>query len=173
MSAANATAQPVLARRGLAFAATSLVLGLSACVSHYQPRPGAPTATLVIDSNSAGFVQAFRSEACDKPEAGSRISFLHPTAGDRLRGTAKPIEADRPLILSVYSNSPHEGQMASCGVTARFTPQAGQQYVLMYRVSHESRQCTLNLLRHTSDGALEAEPGLTQLPNVCRNSIDG
>jgi hypothetical protein len=147
--------------------------GLTGCVSVYKPAAGQPTATLVIDSNKTGFVQAFQSEACDKADAGSRISFLHPSAGDRLRGTAKPIEAGKPLILSMDMNSREEQEMVSCNITGRFTPEAGGVYHLFFRYDPQDRTCNMGVLRRSALGSVEPEPSFKVLPVKCHNSMDG
>jgi hypothetical protein len=151
----------------------TLTLSLAGCVSMYKPTSGGPTATLVIDSNQPGFVQAFKSEACDKAEAGSRISFLHPSAGDALRGTARPIEAGKPLILSMDMNSQLDGERVSCNLTGRFTPQPDDTYILFFRYNASARTCTLDMMRRSSLGSTEPEPGFTLLPVKCHNSVDG
>jgi acyl-coenzyme A thioesterase PaaI-like protein len=148
-------------------------VGLTACVSIYKPAAGSPTATLVIDSNKPGFVQAFKSEACDKADAGSRISFLHPSAGDRLRGAAKPIEAGKPLILSMDMNSREEQDMVSCNITGRFTPLAGGVYHLFFRYDPQDRTCSMSILRRSELGSVEPEPSFKSLPVKCHNSLDG
>jgi hypothetical protein len=151
----------------------TLMLGLAGCVSMYKPASGSPTATLVIDSNQPGFVQAFKSASCDKADAGSRISFLHPSAGDALRGTAKPIEAGTPLILSMDMNSRLDGEMVSCNLTGRFTPEPERTYILFFRYNPSARTCTLDMMRRSSLGSTEPEPGFTLLPVKCHTSVDG
>jgi hypothetical protein len=150
-----------------------LTLTMSGCVSLYQPAAGQPTATLVIDSNKPGILQAFQNEACTPADAGSRISFLHPSEGDALRGTAKPVEAGKPLILSMQMNTPQDGQMVSCALTGRFTPAADRVYILFFRYNPTTHACTLNLMRRSSLGSTEAEPDFTLLPARCPNRVNG
>ncbi len=160
--------------RALALTMTlALTWPLSGCVSRYTPTAGQPTATLVIDSNQPGVVQALRHEACAPADAGSRIALLHPTEGDALRGTAKPVEADKPLILSMQMNTSQDGQMVTCSQTGRFTPAADRVYILFFRYNAGTRTCTLNLMRRSSLGSTEAEPGFTLLPAPCPHSAKG
>jgi hypothetical protein len=153
--------------------ALALTLTLSGCESLYKPAAGQPTATLVIDSNKPGIVQAFQNEACAPADAGSRIALLHPSEGDALRGTAKPVEAGKPLILSMQMNTLQDGQMVSCTPTGRFTPAADRVYILFFRYNPNTRACTLNLMRRSSLGSTEAEPDFTLLPATCPHSVKG
>lgn len=162
-----------LTRRRLAPAALAraltgaLVTGLGACTSLHTPPPGSPTATLVLDSNQRVVVQAFANETCAPSPAGTRMALLHPTEGERLRGTAKPVAAGATLVVSVQT-LPGDGVPApACQATARFLPAAQATYILTFRHDPEANSCQLVLLKRGEFGSVEPEPSFQVLPQHC------
>jgi hypothetical protein len=144
-----------------------LSMGLSACTSLHTPPTGSPTATLVLDSNQRAVVQSFADAACAPAPAGTRIALLHPTEGEPLRGTAKPVAAGASMVVSVQTLPGNGVPAPACTVTTRFTPAAQATYILTFRHDPEANSCQGVLLKRGEFGSVEPEPSFQVLSGPC------
>jgi hypothetical protein len=143
------------------------LMALPACTSLHTPPTGGPIATLVLDSNQRVVVQAYANEACAPSPAGTRIALLHPTEGERLRGTAKQVAAGAPMVVSVQTLPGDGVPVPACQVTARFTPVAQASYILTFRHDPEANSCQVVVLRRGEYGSVEPEPSFQALSGHC------
>jgi hypothetical protein len=154
-------------RLGGRWGAGAALLALGGCTSLHTPPAGSPTATLVFDSNQRVVVQAFADDTCAPSPAGTRIALLHPTEGEPLRGTAKPVAAGAPMVVSVQT-LPGDGVPApACLVSVRFTPVMQGSYILTFRHDPAANSCQVVLLKRGEYGSVEAEPSFQVLKARC------
>lgn len=155
------------------------VAGLAGCSTPYVPEPDRPTAMLRFRSDDPNVTQLMAIDVRPCP-AQVRMRLIAQTwsvgPGSEGEQSLLPmygsspnpeplirerlIAAGQPLLLHAFAQKLNDGFSGSyqCGVGVAFTPEADQQYELMF--SNLGRRCTVHVQRILAgpEGGLLREP---------------
>jgi hypothetical protein len=161
-----------------------LVMLLPGCAatlnSKYKPKPAVPTAMvrLVAETNSTGTMgrhyNFFLSE--DNSCAAGPMTSLGGKliAEDRQVLPSTAIPAGQPITLVVQYREGRVGQMRSCGNVARFAPEEGHSYDVLFHVTSQGERCNISVqdaqlapvsLQPSGDCYAQMGPGKSPIPN--------
>ncbi|MEY4765295.1 MAG: hypothetical protein RI907_1968 [Pseudomonadota bacterium] len=141
-----------------------LACGLSGTL-HAQESLDAPApdqARLILDSN--GPARVYWSAQPDCSEQSQPLVRLHPTEGERLRGSAKNVRPAPSAWLRFRTQRP-DG-LANCDLGGSLKVEGGRNYIAMFRADGEANECMLQVMQQMPDGSIELAPGF-QAFQVC------
>lgn len=123
-----------------------LALGLASCVSQYQHRGTADSATLKIIGNNAHFyVEAYEDgSSCQPSRSGIRLAtFFGPTKDvpSPAAGKTVSIPSGKPFVLTHRYLDARIAQNRTCSVTVSFVPEPGKSYVTYFYVDPDVTGC--------------------------------
>lgn len=162
----------------------SAMLLLSGCAatlnSKYTPISGSPTATirLIANTNSTGTMGRHYnfSLSTDNTCTAGRMTSLGGKliAKDHEELPPTAIPATEPISVVVVYREGRPGQMRSCGNVARFVPQQGHDYQVLFDVTQQSLSCAISVqdgaaepvfLEPSDDCFAQTNPGQGPIPN--------